>query len=276
MLQNAITYRIDSSIAKSRRCIQSRRKPVALSEYIYVNTQRLDAYFEQISSPFAYDKVPSISVDFSLLGPKVGAEQTRNARAFNTHEKITKLLAYLGKHDQILNDSPFLEASDDKPFVMHNLYAKRIFIPPIADSLKVPDWFKGLGMWISTRSSNNDGRVYLLEDLRQADGKIEFMSAYSSLNMLRQEFVILSEYSIVAGTLNDSVLPDEDQSVAFSTNPLEFLARLGAQLLPEERYITSLYRIRTFFLEQSHSEGEKKWKPNVVGYPIFITAGEPF
>jgi hypothetical protein len=247
-----------------------------LSEYIYVNTQRLDAYFEQISSSLAYDKVPKISVDFSLLGPKVGAEQTRNARGFSTHEKITKLVQYLMKHDQLLNDSPFLTASDDKPFVMHNLYAKRVFIPPIADSLKVPDWFKGLSMWISTRSSNNEGRVYLLEGLRHADNKIEFISAYSSLNMLRQEFLVLSEFSIVAGTLNDRVLSDEDESaVTFSTNPLEFLAGLGAQLIPEERYITSLYRLRTHFLEKIHSGSEKKWKPNVVGYPIFIAAGKP-
>ena len=36
--------------------------PPEITEYIYVNGPRLDAYFEQISSPVAYDKVPSIDV----------------------------------------------------------------------------------------------------------------------------------------------------------------------------------------------------------------------
>ncbi len=31
---------------------------MALVEYLYVDDKRLDSYFEQISSPVTYDKVP--------------------------------------------------------------------------------------------------------------------------------------------------------------------------------------------------------------------------
>ena len=246
---------------------------MALTEYIYVNTPRLDAYFEQISSPLAYDKIPTISVSLSLVGPKAGAVQSRNARAFTTHEKITKLVKYLREHDQLLDNVPFAEASDNKPFVMHDLHANRVFIPPITDRAGVPDWFKGLGLWISNPTETYQGRVYLLEDLRQADREIEFISAYSSLNMLRQEFLILSDLSIAGGVLNGRTSSVEHESeVSFSANPLEFLARLGAHLNPEARHITTLYRLRAHFYEESGSETEKKWKPTIVGYPVFISS----
>lgn len=252
---------------------------MVLNEYIYVNNRRLDAYFEQISSPLAYDKVPSIKVKLSLTGLEVGGEQSQNARAFSMHEKISKLQTYLKGHNQILNHSPFIGQSEAQPFVLESLYAKRVFIPPKsrAHDREIPEWFKGLSLWISTRPVRNDGRedgrTFLFEEAFYADSKIETASAYSALTMLRNEFVPLSEFTVAAQTLVCSKSDQDESNLKFSENPLEFLAGLGAIIASDERLITSLYRLRTYFLEPTNLINGKKWKPNVVGYPIFITAG---
>ena len=50
-----------------------------LAEYIYVDERRLNSYFEQLSSPIAYDKVPTWKASLSLTGPTAGGAQPPSA-----------------------------------------------------------------------------------------------------------------------------------------------------------------------------------------------------
>jgi hypothetical protein len=61
---------------------------MALVEYLYVDDKRLDSYFEQISSPVTYDKVPEWNAEIGLTGPKGGGKQVRFARPFTTPKRF--------------------------------------------------------------------------------------------------------------------------------------------------------------------------------------------
>jgi hypothetical protein len=251
--------------------------PHPITDYIYINTARLDAYFEQISSPVAYDKVPSFNVRLSLTGASVGGTQSKQGRQFTTHEKISRLLEHIRKHDQLI-DTPFVGGSDSQPFLLESFYARKVFIPPKMDDLQTPEWLKkGLNFWISTGAAERswgvpNGRIYLLEDIKNPD-QMDSVSSWTALSMLRQEYLLFAEYTVAAQYLDDHYSQDEDEfNVKFSENPFTSLAEMGAKVLAEERRITSLFRQRKNFNEPVYENGTKKWRPNIVGYPVFIAA----
>ena len=216
----------------------------------------------------------------SLTGVEVGGTQTREGRPFTTHEKITKLLEHLRKHEQM-----------PAPFMLETFYARKVFIPPAIEGTKQPNELqKGLGFWISTRVTEGDlnselspnkdihpdqcdGKIYLLEEMRSCDDQHErWMSSYSALTMLRDEFLDSSEFKDTAKLLPyaERRTPERDQiDHGFFSNPFGFLDKLGAKILPEERHITSLFRIRMMF---SDSDPDGKWRRNLVGYPVFIAS----
>jgi len=68
---------------------------MALKEYLYIDERRLNSYFEQISSPVKYDKVPVWKASISLTGPNAEGQQARFARPYTKHEKIEKLNEYV-------------------------------------------------------------------------------------------------------------------------------------------------------------------------------------
>jgi len=109
---------------------------MALVEYLYVDEKRLDTYFEQISSPVTYDKVPMWNAEIGLTGPKAGGAQQRFARPFTTHEKISKLTEYLEDkgHVEYGRSSGKKEGTT---FRIETCQAKRVFIPQTAGSLRM-------------------------------------------------------------------------------------------------------------------------------------------
>ena len=70
---------------------------MVLTDYVYVEDNRLNRYFEQISSPVKYETVPIWSGEFSLTGPKAGGTQARFPREKTQHEKISELTEHLEK-----------------------------------------------------------------------------------------------------------------------------------------------------------------------------------
>ena len=66
-----------------RTVLHTARLLMSLIEYVYVDEKRLDAYFEQISSPVTYDKVPEWNADISITGPKAGG---------SNHDSLVPLL----------------------------------------------------------------------------------------------------------------------------------------------------------------------------------------
>jgi len=247
---------------------------IPINEYIYVNTRRLDAYFEQISSPVHFDKVPNLEINLSLTGLGVSGKQTSSARSFSTHEKITKLESYLKEHKQIETFDP-ADSSDQKPFVLYTFSAKKVFIPAKTDS-KTPEWFKGLSLWISTGhylTSGRYGRIYLFEDAVWKDDFMAFASAYSVFDILQHEFRRQSHFKVDGEEFRKKNYLTDETDVTFSTRPFEALAELGAIIIPEQRFIASLFRVRLHFLAPFQLEGEEQTMANVVGYPVFIAAG---
>ena len=53
---------------------------MSLIEYIYIDKSRIDGYFEQISDPVRYDKVPVWNASLGLTGPRAEASQTRQGQ----------------------------------------------------------------------------------------------------------------------------------------------------------------------------------------------------
>jgi hypothetical protein len=98
-------------------------------EYLYVDTPRLDRYYDQISSPVQYDKVPVWKVAFGLAGPSVEATQQRSGRAPSLHEKIQKFIDYVQDHDLAGCERTSLfshrKPNADRPFIVESITARR-------------------------------------------------------------------------------------------------------------------------------------------------------
>jgi hypothetical protein len=103
------------------------KEPARLVEYLYLDQKRLSAYFEQISSTVAYDKVPVWRAGLAITGPTAQAEQARFGRSFSTHEKIHKLLEHV-KH---LPPVDYGDGPRPNPaFRLVTIQATRVVIPP--------------------------------------------------------------------------------------------------------------------------------------------------
>jgi hypothetical protein len=103
-----------------------------LVEYLYVDEKRLDTYFEQISSPVTYEKVPEWNAEISITGPKAGGKQARFARPYTTHEKISALTKHLEDKGLVEYERPGAKKAKDlgRMFRIERCRAKRVFIPP--------------------------------------------------------------------------------------------------------------------------------------------------
>jgi hypothetical protein len=164
---------------------------MALVEYLYVDEKRLDTYFEQVSSPVTYDKVPEWNAEIGLTGPKGGGKQTRFARPYTVHEKISKVTEYLEDEGLVDYERPGAGAKGasgvGEMFRLEKCRAKRVLIPPDSGQ---PKEVGALNVWISAvprtpeeiraiferdgKSGdfdpfNSPGNLYLLEDAQHPD-----------------------------------------------------------------------------------------------------------
>jgi hypothetical protein len=199
---------------------------MALVEYLYVDERRLDTYFEQISSPVTYDKVPVWEASLTITSPGAKGTQQRFARPYTTHEKITKFTEYLEGEGLVAFGrgsgeglGPLIgRRKDNKLFRIETCQAKRVFIPP--DHGQPPD-VGALNIWISAvprtrqdierhidrlKTEGPDlsgpaapGNLYLLEDDRRPDEQhYHVRSAYSALSlMIENNFAANMDYGTV-------------------------------------------------------------------------------
>jgi hypothetical protein len=257
---------------------------LTLVEYLYVDEKRVNSYFEQISSPVTYDKVPEWSADISITGPKAGGKQLRFARPYTMHEKISKLTEHLEAKGLTVSgrasepEYMFPLRSPKAVFRHETCHARRIYIAT-GQSDSSPST---LNLWISlmdrsasqakSRDEWQPGNLYLLEDYQGNDQPIRPMgSAYSSLQMLFGSSLRGgSAFTGIDIDLRDAL---DDQELRkefvrdFSVDPTVALSRLGAQVGPP-REIHSLYRIRTTFLDEDIDT--EHGSITTFGYPIFI------
>jgi hypothetical protein len=252
-------------------------KSEGLAEYLYVDEERLNSYFEQISPPVAYDKVPVWRAALKLTGPEADATQARLGRQFTRQEKILALLDYLRTggllRNQRLGDRErwALNARDwEAPFVIESIRATRVLIPPHQGTSKFP----GLTMWISVANpqsrEDEQGSLYLLESFPKADSSPYTYTSYSALAMLLQDVEELRES--VLGRPLDLEEPTERLDKQFSSDPVTLLTGLGARA-GATRSITSLYRIRAT-LNDRYSKPQ--FSITTIGYPIFVAEAGSF
>ncbi len=239
---------------------------MSLIEYLYVDEDRVNTYFEQISSPVVYDKVPVWKAGLSLTGPNAEGQQARFARSFTRFEKIQKLTEYIQGQKEARN-----------VFTITTCLANRVFIPSKASDSSN---YKGITLWLSPSKIDDDrvDTLCLLEDYR-GDDEHEHPSAYSSawsaLTVLLEDIDDKLNESILAGKfshLHTKSLEDSE----FHKNPLGFLSTLGAYLGPQ-RIISLMYRHRITLGKMADRYGWRESERHnelyytvTIGYPIWI------
>lgn len=268
---------------------------MALTEYLYTDDTRIDAYVEQIGPPIKYEKVPKWSTELSLTGPKVGATQERHARSLTRHEKIICLLDHLQQNKLVASDRLSGRGEEDfgegLPFVHETTEASRVLIPRRDDQRQV-----GLALWVSApehrsprhligprRSSvrRRKGVLCLLEDFKKSDSAPYDGYAESAYTIL--EGLILSIGDQMNNLLLAEAFPQLDSEEAedrmeaweqaiphmgkFAKNPTGLLKDLGCRIT-KRRKIRTLYRVREYGAEA----GDGHTSISVFGYPIFIAA----
>jgi len=229
----------------------------SIKEYIYIDEKRLNTYFEQISSPVTYDKVPVWKASASLTGPKASVDQSRVSRQYTTHEKATLLLEYLKKNKQLSENRP--GHWDTSPmFRLETFQATRFKFNTASPKIKNNEVLK---MWISPRESickrtgvSVDSNLYLLEDFPRDDGKEWNWSSYSIFYALSKELI------------EEETHFENPLSIDIYNNPSSVLNKLDKQVGPP-RLIKCLYRIRATFLESWDRPEEPA---GIFAYPIFI------
>lgn len=154
---------------------------MTVTEYLYVDQRRVDSYFEQVSDPVKYDKVPIWKMALGLAGPSTEGTQSRPGRAFTQHEKITELLKRLAG-----GPSSRVSRRRDSEFAVACLSAVRAFIP--SRSTGAGD-FPGLAIWIGlgAEESRDLDPVYLIENFPRDDESRSNWSGMSALWMLTNE-----------------------------------------------------------------------------------------
>jgi len=240
---------------------------MSLTEYLYVDERRLNSYFEQISSPVTYDKVPVWKASLSLTGPNAEGQQARFARSFTQHEKMMKVSEFIkneGTHET---------------FFTVSCEMTRVLVPPKT----LNSDFKGLVLWIAepTRNERMIDTLCLLEDNRRDDDdeRAFWGTAFSALTVFLKD---------MSDQVNESILESNLPRVGigspadkeFHKNPLAFLRTLGAQAYPK-RSIHSMYRKRITsgkmespFPEENERKSETEPDYTVtIGYPIWIADG---
>jgi len=230
-------------------------------EYLFVDAPRLDRYYEQISSPVTYDKVPEWKVALGLTGPRVESTQARPGRVPSTHEKIKRFVDYIDEHDLAADKRPSIlsgfREKNKKPFVIETLSARRARIKQGDDVLNI--WVSMLPDEAQSEDGWPFGALYLVEDFRGDDDSPNVHSGYSSLHLLAEELQWLKNTAIVDPL--DKLRFQDDATRLFALDPVGILASMGAQIGPE-RHIKTIYRIRAECWEM---EGQDHRGVTIIG-----------
>jgi hypothetical protein len=240
-----------------------------LIEYLYVDGVRLDRYFEQLSGPVTFEKVPTFVGSVGMTGPSASVSQAAHGREFTRYEKIAALEAHLNEGGYLGTGRPDEARLDD---------AEKIFRSEVCKATRVliPNDQAPLALWIcdspdakepeDRAAKHSFGRVvgplYLIEDFRPADlGSPVIRTSYSTLRMLVEQ---VADSELEAKLSN---VPDEaDPGKLFSRRPFELVEKLGGKV-GDPRTIKALYRIRATLVDQYRYPEQQVV---TIGYPIVV------
>jgi hypothetical protein len=236
----------------------SRKQLAPIAEYLFVDEARLDTYFQQISSPIAFESVPVYKGSLALAGPTLGVENQKQPRAYSRHEKLEAVVDYLKEGGFVGTSRPGVgESNDSCVFRLETCRGTRTLLPLRGSE-------RGLAIWVCEAPLGQDpdspraiGKLYLLEDFPGPDREeYRALSGYSALQLLLED-------PQVEETISQAGL-GPDQATAFATRPLPLLQSLGARVA-KPRTIRTLYRVRDTLAER-----DAGFAAVTIGYPIAI------
>lgn len=239
-----------------------------LREYLYIDEDRLNGYVNQLRNPISYDKVPVWSAELSATGPVAKAQQTRLARAYTIHERLSFLEAQLRDRKQLL-DKRWSGAKDveNELFRIESCLARRIVIAHPREEQRA-------GIWISRYDpkgrTGQPRTLLLLEAVRTSDEPATF---YSTLSWLIALMISAAPTLFTPATMQPLIDRSDDPdwlarlSNALTADPFTFFRTdFAGQLFPQ-RAIRAFYRIRNASL--SSAPGMIPVAVS-IGYPISI------
>ena len=235
-----------------------------LTEYLFLDQPRIERYFQQLSAPVQYDKLPVWKVALGLTGLNVEGTQSRPGREFSFNEKLQKVIDHMQSENLLSENRPSLYNREDhdspeKPFVIETLLARRA---------RIEREGRALNIWVSLHPdepSSNDrfpsGALYLIEDFRGDDEYTNMFSGYSSLWLLAEELNWLVDTPL---DLIAQLRQTDDAMRHFASDPIGSLKSIGAQFGPE-RHIQTIYRFRASCVDMV------KDSLTTIGYPLVIS-----
>lgn len=228
-----------------------------LAEYLYVDSVRLNAYYEQIGAPVVYDKVPIWSFDLKLTGPTAAGSQSRPARTPTNHEMIETLKQYLTKRNRLLSALADAYIDDGSSmFGLDTLIASRVVIPSASSPTgRLVLWRCPLDATKRKMFMAEDLTVYLIEDTKRDGTTDHYESAFSALGALMTRLHNELASPIV---LPKHLLPGD----VYQWTLDDLIERVG---VPQEpRQIQCLYRVRLTMTDN------RMQRDVIFGYPIYI------
>jgi hypothetical protein len=213
---------------------------MSLVEYIYVDNQRVDSYFEQITS--VKTKLPAISLKLTWPFGEVDLSPG-SSKEKSEHEKIEAIINFLQKEKDLGAGRPFSTAAADRyssavlkvqTFQLETFNAWKLLIPiPNSEGQKAT----GITFWLSQQPKQ---LLLLLESYTQPD------QDPTKTTISQSEFSMLFQMLQPADNSKDLI---------------QSLKQCGVKVMSRDRKIRSLYRVREII-----------GTGTIFGYPIFIEA----
>jgi hypothetical protein len=152
---------------------------MALRDYAYMDSAKIDQLVEQIAPPVTYDKVATWEVGLKISGPSVKGTQERPGRPLTRAEKIDALLEHL-------EDEKILGRGRVSWFPYNKDIQYRL---ETCNTVPATIRAKGLRIWVSERNEKDEPHpLLLLENAATTDeGELDVGSAYGILVALADQ-----------------------------------------------------------------------------------------
>jgi hypothetical protein len=220
------------------------------NKYLYVDIKRINAYYEQISSP---NIVELATNDHFSIWPKwvyntlQEGFPSRIEKYYSLYEKTVEVEQYIKRSNQFLpkRHSP-LSKGRDFVYYEEKVLAQKIHIN------------ENIKLWISENSivnteKNKHGHLMLIEDFSEPDGEVKFNGGWLTTKMLSWHGKI------------DFAEIKEAEAQLFSSNPIQLLNNKN-YLVSDPTKISVLYRVISTCRDEING-----LLTSTLGYPIMIS-----
>lgn len=235
---------------------------MVLVDYIYLDVNRINSYYEQISGRRRRRFIPTLSFNAGIP-PSVGVQIGTQLIDASIVDKYSKVINYLQEEALIRDgrghkerEQQWLERRADQivPFRREECFLQTMTIHPQGRPYAQDD----MTMWLSEceEPAVEPAPLYLVENY-PADGRVE--GRISGLTML----AAMAELSYPLRDDTGAYRYHGDTGEHISM--LDLLSRLNLHIGPP-KLVNVVYRIRMFFPDRYLDRA-----PSTIGYPIAIT-----